>query len=169
MCPVILGSNFGMNRSRLPKIEGLRESVHAPGFHAMQRLPEPVEAQTLELCKALVHEPEFPDLYRKVERYLADVGAQFQLNQLQEVNQLLQHKQSMGAELSAEEIEHYEKIRQTVVESEVIRDFLDAEEKIQSIQNRIHRFLMKTFEVGRVPIADDFFEETCNSGCGGHL
>jgi cell fate (sporulation/competence/biofilm development) regulator YlbF (YheA/YmcA/DUF963 family) len=134
----------------------------------MQRLPEPVEAKTLDLCQALVQDPEFSPLFQKVDRYLTDVGAQFQLNQFQEVGQMLQHKHEMGAELSPEELAQYEALRQTVLESEVIREFVSAQEKIQALQDRIHRFLVKTFELGRVPTSEDFHDETCNSGCGGH-
>ena len=134
----------------------------------MNRLPESVENKTLELCSALTQDPEFPALFQKVERYLADVGAQFQLNQFQEVNQLLQHKHSMGAELTGEEINHYEGLRQVVLGSEVIREFVEAQEKIQALQDGIHRFLSKTFQLGRVPVAEDFFEETCTSDCGHH-
>jgi cell fate (sporulation/competence/biofilm development) regulator YlbF (YheA/YmcA/DUF963 family) len=134
----------------------------------MNRLPELVETKTLELCNALVQEPEFPDLFQKVSRYLADVQAQFQLNQFQEVGQLLQHKQSMGAELNTEEIAHYESLRKAVVESEVIREFAQAQEKIQLLQDRIHRFMVKTFELGRVPTAEDFMGDSCESDCGCH-
>ena len=134
----------------------------------MKRLSEPVEAKTLELCQTLVQDPEFSGLFQKVDRYLADAGAQFQLGQFQEVSQLLQHKHSMGAELSAEEIAQYEGMRQAVMESEIIREFVGAQEKIELIQDQIHRFLMKTFQVGRVPTAEDFFEETCESDCGCH-
>jgi hypothetical protein len=45
---------------------------------------------------------------------------------------------------------------------------VEAQEEIQKIQHQIMRLVTKTFEVGRLPTEDDFYEETCNATCGSH-
>jgi cell fate (sporulation/competence/biofilm development) regulator YlbF (YheA/YmcA/DUF963 family) len=134
----------------------------------MEPTPDPIEIKTRELCAALVELPSFPELFKKVERYLADLGAQYQLSQLSQLTELLQQRQSMGAEISEEEIGNYEGTRNAIMKSDTIREFVEAQEEIQKIQHQIMRLVTKTFEVGRVPIEDDFYEETCNATCGSH-
>lgn len=134
----------------------------------METTPDPVEIKTRELCAAIVELPSFAELFKKVERYLGDLGAQYQLSQLSQLTELLQQRQSMGAEISDEEIGNYEGTRNAIMKSEKIREFVEAQEEIQKIQHKIMRLVTKTFEVGRVPTEEDFYEEMCNSTCGSH-
>jgi cell fate (sporulation/competence/biofilm development) regulator YlbF (YheA/YmcA/DUF963 family) len=134
----------------------------------METNPDPIEIKTRELCAAIVGQPAFPELFKKVERYLGDLGAQYQLSQLTQLTELLQQRQAMGSEISAEEIGNYEGTRNAILKSDTIREFIEAQEEIQKIHHQVMRLVTKTFEVGRVPTEEDFYEEMCNATCGSH-
>ena len=134
----------------------------------MENTTDPIELKTRELCAAIVSQPGFPELFKKVERYLGDLGAQYQLNQLTQLTDLLQQRQSMGSEISEEEIGNYEGTRNAILKSDTIREFIEAQEQIQKTQHQIMRLVTKTFEVGRIPTEEDFYEEMCNATCGTH-
>ena len=77
---------------------------------------------------------------------------------------MLQHKQQMGLPMSAEEITEFEKNRDALVNNPIARDFLDAQQAMQKVQESVGQYVAKTFELGRPPSEEDF--HGCGSGCG---
>ena len=74
----------------------------------------------------------------------------------------------MGVPLSAEEITEFEKDRDALVKNPVARDFLDAQQAMQKVQESVGQYVAKTFELGRIPSDEDFSSGSCGSGCGCH-
>jgi cell fate (sporulation/competence/biofilm development) regulator YlbF (YheA/YmcA/DUF963 family) len=128
---------------------------------------EVLDQRIRELCEAIVAQDGFSELYRKTDAFLRDEGAKYQFSILNDVGGYLQQKQALGAELTEEEVGHYEGLRKAALEKAVIVEFAEAQRGVQSIQDRILRMVGKTFEVGRVPVDDDFSDETCQT-CGNH-
>ncbi len=126
-----------------------------------------IEAKTLELCGVIVQQEGFRDLHRKLSTFMEDESLKFRFQSLNDLSQLLQQKQASGLELTPEEVSMFESQRVEFIGNPVAKDFLEAQEEVQMIQSSIYRQLSKMFEVGRVPVADDFAGECCNnSGCG---
>jgi hypothetical protein len=44
--------------------------------------------------------------------------------------------------------------------------FLNAQQEIQQVRQEVNKFVMKTYELGRVPLAEDM--ATCGDGCQCH-
>ncbi len=128
---------------------------------------EVLDQRIRELCEAIVAQEGFADLHRKTDAFLRDEGAKYQFSILNDVGGYLQQKQALGAELSEDEVGHYEGLRKAALEKSVIVEFAEAQQGVQGIQDRILRMVSKTFEVGRVPVHEDFSDETCQS-CGTH-
>jgi hypothetical protein len=82
--------------------------------------------------------------------------------------QLLQQKQSSGLPITPEEMTEFDVLRDSVLSKPVAADFLLAQDELQGLQKLFYPMLAKTFEVGRVPVADDFLNDCCNQGCGTH-
>ena len=129
--------------------------------------PSPIEAKTLELGEANVDQPNIAALFAKLDCLMADEAAKFQFQSINDLGQLLQQKQAAGLAVEDHEVAEFETLRDQFMSNAVARDFLDAQEEVQKIQSAIYKQLAKTFQVGRIPTADDFANECCSSnGCG---
>jgi len=77
---------------------------------------------------------------------------------------LLQQKQQAGVEIAENEIADFEKLREEFMANPIASQFLEAQEEVQQVQDRIHQVIAKTFEVGHVPQSEDF--DFCSDGFG---
>jgi len=120
--------------------------------------------KTRELCQTIVEQPEFQSIRQRIDTFMADDAAKVQYQTVVEKGEMLQHKQQMGLPMSAEEITEFEKNRDALVNNPVARDFLDAQQAMQKVQESVGQYVAKTFELGRPPSEEDF--HGCGSGCG---
>lgn len=123
--------------------------------------------RTLELCQAIVEQPDFQSLKQSVDAFMADEGVKFQYQQLNEAGQVLQMKQRDGLDLAPEEIAQFETLRDEFLSNPTARGFLDAQQQLQQLHQTVGRLLDKTFELGRRPQYEDL-GGSCGSGCGCH-
>ena len=120
----------------------------------------------------LAYKKIFPALQAMARRGHLDfpvIGvAKAQYTRVSERGEYLQHKQAQGMTLSDDEIEDFEKDRQNLLNNPVARGFLDAQQEMHRLQESVGAYVQKTFELGRVPTADDFDQGSCGHGCGCH-
>jgi len=127
----------------------------------------PVMAKTLELCTTILSQPEFQNLKRDIETFLADEPAKQLYRTVAEKGEYLHHKQHQGLQLGEDEIADYEQHREALMANTVALAFLRAQEQMRQIQDTVTKYVTKTLEIGRVPAPEDF--ESCGSGCScGH-
>ena len=124
--------------------------------------------KTLELCQTILEQPEFQVTRRQIDSFMADEQAQTQYQLVMQKGDLLQHKQQMGLPLINEEILEFEKQRDALVNNAVAQGFIAAQQHMHGVQESVGQYLAKTFELGRLPGAEDFSSGSCGSGCGCH-
>ncbi|MBM3833324.1 MAG: YlbF family regulator [Verrucomicrobia bacterium] len=124
--------------------------------------------KTRELCQAILDQPEFKSLRRRIDSFMANDEAKMQYQFLSERGEYLQHKQSQGSALTNEEIAEFEQRREAFINNPVARGFMEAQQEIHKVQESVNQYVSKTFELGRVPEADDFSSGSCGHGCGCH-
>lgn len=128
-----------------------------------------VIGKTKELCAAIADDPEYRSLMEKVERFMEDDAAKLQFQSVQERSQELGQKQQSGLELSVGEVEDFETAREALMGNSVAREFMDAQQSLQSVQSAIGKYVGITLELGRVPAEEDLADQggCCNEGgCG---
>ena len=103
-----------------------------------------VMSKTKELCEAIAENPEYKSLLEKVERFLEDDAAKLQFQSVQERSHELGQKQQSGLELSSGEVEDFEAAREALMENSVARDFMDAQQSLQSVQAAIGKYVGMT-------------------------
>ena len=123
-----------------------------------------IAEQTDVLCQTIVSQPGFKELHEKIEAFVNDEKLKYEYGLLNDRGGLLQQKQEYGVEIKPEEFEEFEKMREEFMANPVATSFLEAQEEVQDIQNRIHQHLAKTFELGRKPDQGDF--DFCSDGFG---
>jgi cell fate (sporulation/competence/biofilm development) regulator YlbF (YheA/YmcA/DUF963 family) len=124
--------------------------------------------KTRELCETIVQQPEFQEIRSRIDAFMANEEAKSQYQRVIEKGESLQQKQQMGLPLSNEEITEFEGHRETLVSNPVAKGFLDAQNQMHKVQESVGQYVAKTFELGRIPSAEDFDSGSCGSGCGCH-
>jgi cell fate (sporulation/competence/biofilm development) regulator YlbF (YheA/YmcA/DUF963 family) len=124
----------------------------------------PIKKSTEQLCESIVNQKGFPELYKKIEAFIGDEKLKYEYDQLNNTGMLLQQKQEAGLEISEEEIAVFEKMRDEVLSNPVASGFLEAQDEVQQLQDKIHQVIAKSFEIGRVPGQEDF--DFCSDGFG---
>ena len=128
-----------------------------------------VIGKTRELCQIILDQPEYQAVRRQVDAFLNDEKAQAQYQLLSSKGEYLQHKQAQSLPLSGEEIADYESHREAFFNNPVAREFVGAQQTIHKMQETVAQYVAKTFELGRIPSADDFDSGGCGPSCGcGH-
>ena len=127
-----------------------------------------IQQKTRELCEAIVQQPEFQTIRRQVDSFMADAKAQAAYESLSEKGRHLQHKQQQGLQLAPAEISAFDAEREAFFSNPVAKGFVDAQEAMHHIQEEVNQLVSKTFELGRVPTAEDLAAGGCGEGCGCH-
>ena len=109
-------------------------------------------------------------LRQRIAGFMADEKTRAQYDGLVTKSQALQEKQQNSLALTSEEISDFEQHRDSLLQNPVARGFLDAQQELHQVQESIHKYVSKTFELGRLPADDELSSGCCsNSGCGcGH-
>lgn len=124
--------------------------------------------RTLDLCQAIVEQPDFEALKKSIDAFMGDELLKFQYQQVTELAQLLQMKQSEGMELKPADVGHFETMREEFLKNPTAQGFLDAQQQMQQLHQAVSQLLDKTFELGRKPEFEDLQDGSCGSGCGCH-
>lgn len=122
-----------------------------------------VMTKVRELCATLAADPAFHQIRDRIGAFMADEQAQMQYEDVAALSQALQHKQRQGIRLTEEEISDFETRRDQLLDNPVAKGYLDAQEEMHAIRQSVATYVMKTFELGRLPGADDF--HNCGNGC----
>ena len=120
-----------------------------------------------ELCQSLLDDPALKEVFETIDKFMEDDDAKELFSKMQSKGESLQMKQQSGMELTAGEVEEYNKVRDEMMENSVASAFVGAQESIQSIHQVIGRSISLVFENGRVPTEEEFDSQCCGSGgCG---
>ena len=127
-------------------------------------------SKTRELCETILSQPEYLELRKHIETFLADEDAKSQYQMVSEKGESLHHKQHSGTPPSPQEIADFEHHRDALVNNPVARSFMEAQQQMQKIQESVSQYVSKTFELGHIPTESDLEPEggSCGSGCGCH-
>jgi cell fate (sporulation/competence/biofilm development) regulator YlbF (YheA/YmcA/DUF963 family) len=133
----------------------------------MQTITEisPVQQKTKELCQTILDEPSMQSIRQRIDAFMGDDQARAQYEGVMTRGQALQQKQQMALELSGEEVADFEQHRDALMNNPVARDFINAQEEMHNVQESIHQYVSKTFELGRLPTEEELSGGGC---CGGH-
>jgi cell fate (sporulation/competence/biofilm development) regulator YlbF (YheA/YmcA/DUF963 family) len=160
---------FFYTHSPAPNQIHLRFPHFGPIFLPMQTIPQiedAVRQKTLELCETIVQQPQFQSIRQRVDSFMADHKAQQQYQSLTEKGRSLHDKQHQGLTLDSREIAAFESERDALLGNPVAKAFIDAQEEMHEMQEDVHKFIHKTFELGRLPAEEDLQEGSCGQGCG---
>lgn len=135
----------------------------------LKAVDSPVIEKTKELCQTLLEQPYFHEIRGRIDAFATNEPLRLQYEELCDLQERLQSKESDGLPLSDEEIDEFDQARDALFRHETARGFADAQKELHKLQQTVAHYITKTFKLGRLPEADDFESGTCgpNCGCGG--
>jgi cell fate (sporulation/competence/biofilm development) regulator YlbF (YheA/YmcA/DUF963 family) len=125
--------------------------------------------KTRELCQTILDHPDFQNVRKNIDAFMADDKAKQAYQNLVERSEELNHKQHQGVKLSDQEINEFQTQREQVVNNPLAANFIRAQQEMHGIQENVNKYLSKTMELGRVPSEEDMESGgSCGEGCGCH-
>ena len=122
-----------------------------------------IAEKTRELCQTILDHPDFQNVRKNIDAFLADEKAKQEYQSLVERSEELNHKQQ-----SDQEINEFQTQRERVVNNPLAANFIRAQQEVHGIQESVNKYLSKTLELGRVPSESEMAEGSCGEGCGCH-
>ncbi|MGI9239187.1 MAG: YlbF family regulator [Verrucomicrobiales bacterium] len=124
------------------------------------------EEKTRDLCEAILEDPKLKAAFADIESFLSNDVAKEAFSSMQQKGEELQAKQQTGIELTAGEVEEFNKLREGVESNKEASAFLAAQEEMHKVQTSVNTWIGMTMELGRVPTEADFKEsgESCGTG-----
>jgi cell fate (sporulation/competence/biofilm development) regulator YlbF (YheA/YmcA/DUF963 family) len=124
-----------------------------------------IQVKTVELCEAILADPDYLRSRARVSEFMADTEAQAHYDQLDRVGMALEMKQRQGSVPSDAEVAEFEQLRSAFFSRETAQGFMDARRHMLRLQESVSRYISKTFELGRVPEAADLESSCCGGSC----
>ena len=121
------------------------------------------KAKAKELCQSLLEDPSLKEVFGAIDSFMENDEAKELFSEMQTKGESLQMKQQSGVELTAGEVEEYNKIRDKMLKNEIADAFVKAQESIQSVHQTLGSWVSLVFENGRMP-TDEEFEGHCGPG-----
>src|SRR5947208_16735597 len=125
-----------------------------------------IVAKTKERCQAILDEPNLRAVRQRVDTFMGDDQARSLYDSLVSKGQALQQKQQLSMPLTGEEVADFEQHRTALFNNPVAKDFLDAQEQFQQVQESVQQYVSKTLELGRLPSEEEMNGGSCGHGCG---
>jgi cell fate (sporulation/competence/biofilm development) regulator YlbF (YheA/YmcA/DUF963 family) len=130
----------------------------------------PVIEKTKELCETLLAQDSYKRLKGQLDAFVADDEAQKMYQDLSAKQSELVQKQEQTGNLTEEEISAFEDQRERLLMHPVAGGFVEAQQGFEELRETIVRYVTKSFELGRVPTAEEVEPKQggcCGGGCGG--
>ncbi len=125
----------------------------------------PVIVKTRELCATILEQPGYARLKESIVAFLKDEEARKAYEALCDKQDELHGKQDQGLPITEEDDNAFEKLETAFMEMPVADGFIKAQQQMHQIEKTIAKYVRKTFELGRVPAADDL-AGGCGPSCG---
>ncbi len=116
-----------------------------------------------DLCRALLEDEKLKGVFTSIDAFMENDVSKELFSQMQTKGEELQTKQQAGIELTAGEVEEYNKLREKMLDDPAAKAFVEAQESIQSVHQTIGSWVSLVFENGRMPTEEEF-EGHCGPG-----
>ncbi len=117
------------------------------------------------LCQTILDDEELKKVFGAIDTFMTNEEAKDLFTEMQESFEELNMKQQAGLQLTAGEVEAYNKKRDAMLGNPIAKTFLEAREQMENVQSTIHTWVGMTFELGRMPTQHDIEHAGCGD-CG---
>lgn len=130
---------------------------------SIQQEKSAIVEMTEKLCETILEQPEYKEIYRKINAFSENEIAKKQYQTLFEHQNYLQQKQQQGAPVTEQETKAFQKEYAALLENKTAREFIEAQQAIEQIEQTVNNYVSTTIKLGRLPNEEDL---TGACGCG---
>ncbi len=128
-----------------------------------------IEAKIQELCTAIIEDDEVRQARGHAEAFLADQEAVGVYREMAMMGRSLHQKQHNGEEPTEAEVDQFTALQERCDGHPLIPSFLEAQQFLSGVAERVSTYVGKTLEEGRVPSEEEMSSGgSCGEGCGCH-
>ena len=124
-----------------------------------------LDSKIQELCQAILDDMRVQSSREQVEAFLEDDDAREIYSSVAAKGEELHAKQHQGQELTSEDIQTFERLRNTAFADPRVQQFSAARAALQEVEDRIVAYVEKTLELGRIPTEAEIVRQ--GGGCCG--
>lgn len=128
----------------------------------------PVVKSTKALCQTILDQPAYQEMRGAIQAFLSQPAMRAHYQRLCDKQEALHQKHEEGQEISEEDIADFEKDESAFLASPLAQDFIKAQRAMHKIEQTVSSYVRKTFELGRMPLDEDFESGSCGPSCGCH-
>ena len=128
----------------------------------------PVITKTKELCETILSQPGYAQMKASIVEFLSNDEARSLYETLCDHQEKLSQKQEQGQMISEEEDNAFGELEDKFLAMPIAENFIEAQRQMHKIEKTVTEYVRKTFELGRVPQAEDFSSGSCGPSCGCH-
>lgn len=126
-----------------------------------------VEDKAIDLCQAILDDPDFAEARRKIDTFLGDQNAQDAYKAWQGKAQELHQMSHEGLQPNNDDLAQFETLKAAVQNNDTAANFVAAEDRLNSIFGSVTKRIQKTLQLGKLPAEEDLVESGCCGGSGG--
>jgi cell fate (sporulation/competence/biofilm development) regulator YlbF (YheA/YmcA/DUF963 family) len=127
-----------------------------------------IEQKIQELCEAIIADGEVQNAREQAETFLADEDAVSLYRDMATLGRSLHQKQHNGEEPTDTEIRRFTDLQNRCEAHPVIASFVEAQEVLSGIAEKVNSYVGKSLERGEVPSESEVSGGSCGEGCGCH-
>jgi cell fate (sporulation/competence/biofilm development) regulator YlbF (YheA/YmcA/DUF963 family) len=124
----------------------------------------PLIAKTKELCAVILGQPGYETMKQSILEFMHHEEARVLYENLCDFQDQLHSKHSEGLPITPEEDAEFREMEKRFLAMPVASAFISAQRQMQKIEKTVAKYVRRTFELGRVPEAEDM---ASGCGCGG--
>lgn len=132
-----------------------------------------LQEATTALCNLLAESPQVIAAKARIGLFFQNPDATKLFEEVNSYGEELRNKHLAGMPPTEEEIAKFDELRQSVVNNELARGFLESRQAIDGILSTINQYLGMSIDLGRAPSAEEVAEARqkassggCGCGCG---
>jgi len=127
-----------------------------------------IDEKIQDLCETILADEEYRERVGHIEALLDDPASKEDYVKFAKKGEEMHEKQHSGAEVTDADLDEYETLRKTADENPKVKSFMDAQNVLNGIHQKVSKYVAKTIEKGKVPTAEEMNakEGCCGGGCG---
>ncbi|MCF6313270.1 MAG: YlbF family regulator [Verrucomicrobiales bacterium] len=127
-----------------------------------------IDEKIQDLCETILADEEYCKNVACIEALLDDPSSKEVYVKFAQKGEEMHQKQHSGAEVTDADLDEYETLRKAADENSKVKNFMSAQNELNSLHQKVSKYISKTIENGKVPTEKEMNAKDgcCGGGCG---
>jgi len=127
-----------------------------------------IDEKIQDLCEAILNDSEYQERAAHIEALLSDPESKSDYVNFTKKGEEMHQKQHSGAEVTDADLDEYETLRKAAEGNSKVKKFMDAQNELNAMHQKVSKYVAKTIENGKVPTTEEINAKDgcCGGGCG---